>query len=314
MDTQLLGKHKKELPKSFFAKLFFQIKLLLWKRYAEQTKSKWDLIKVIAPAILIFVLLILLYAVITNTFSPDGLEPFFVPFAFWIFMQRLLVHIMYEKSSRLQESMRMMGLSDFAYWVSYFVSDGLILGFVLSMLCAILSTGGLFNDANFGVIFGFLWVFCMASVPFCFFLSAFFDTPQTSGQAFLALLLGFFVLYVVVFMVGTHTISLAAAQSICCLIPPLALQIGSGAFLKSYDGISMSAICSILVRKTISFCRRCFYFLMLFIFLVLRHFHLLWLSLVFCSSLAFQGWYCEAFLLHFPAILLVPFGGQQCDH
>jgi hypothetical protein len=175
--------------KSTVEKLLIQIRLLLWKRYAESTKSKWDLLKVLLPAILFFVLLILATNVFT-IFAKDGLEPFVVPLAFWIFMQRLVVHIMYEKSSKLQESMRMMGLSDFAYWTSYFISDGIILGFLLSFLCTIFTVGGLFNGANFGVLLGIFYVFCLSAVPFCFFLCAFFDTPQTCGQALLGLLFG----------------------------------------------------------------------------------------------------------------------------
>jgi hypothetical protein len=175
--------------KSMFEKLTFQIKLLLWKRYLESTKSYWDLVKVVLPAILFFVLLILLYAVF-DIFADDGIEPFIIPLAFWIYIQRIVVQIMFEKSSRLQESMRMMGLSDFAYWTSYFISDGVILGFILSFLCTIFSSGGLFNSANFGVILGFLFVFCLSAVPFSFFLCSFFDTPQTSGQATIAVLFG----------------------------------------------------------------------------------------------------------------------------
>lgn len=170
-------------------KILFQIKLLLWKRYCESTKSKWDLIKVILPALLFFVLLILLYELFTF-FAGDGIEPFLVPFAFWIFVQRVVVQIMFEKSSRLQESMRMMGLSDFAYWSSYIISDGIITGFILSFFCTIFTVGGLFGDANFGEILGLLFVFCLSAVPFAFFLCSFFDTPQTSGQATLALLIG----------------------------------------------------------------------------------------------------------------------------
>jgi hypothetical protein len=107
-----------------------------------------------------------------------------------VFVQRIVVQIMHEKSSRLQESMRMMGLSDIAYYAGYFLSDGAILGFIMSFSCAIISTGGLFNEANFGVILGMLLVFCLSTVPFAFFISAFFDTPQTSGQATLAILVG----------------------------------------------------------------------------------------------------------------------------
>jgi hypothetical protein len=253
---RVLQNFEKALPKSTFQKVSFQIKLLLWKRYLESTKVKWDLVKVITPAVSIFILLLLIYNVITDTFAPDGLEPFFVPFCFWVFMQRLLVHIMYEKSFRLQESMRMMGLSDFAYWVSYFISDGIILGFVLSLLCAILSTGGLFNGASIGLIFPFLYLFCLSAVPFCFFLSTFFDTPQTSGQVLVGILLGFYILYVVVFVVGTNSISLGTSQLICCLIPPLALQIGCGAFLKSYEGLPIYYFCVVLVSERTLF--KCF--------------------------------------------------------
>ena len=61
---------------------------------------------------------------------------------------------------------------------------------MLSFLCTLFTTGGLFNNANFGTILGLLFVFCLSAVPFAFFLCAFFDTPQTSGQATLAILLG----------------------------------------------------------------------------------------------------------------------------
>ncbi|RYH21654.1 ABC transporter permease [archaeon] len=171
-------------------KLLFQVQLLCWKRYCESTKSKWDLIKIILPALLFFTLLILIYTVF-EFFGPGGLEVFFVPVAFWIYIQRLVVQIMYEKSSRLQESMRMMGLSDAAYWISYFLTDGVITGFVLSFLCTLMTIGGaLFNGANFGVILGFLFVFCLAATTFSFFITTFFDSPQTASQATLAMLMG----------------------------------------------------------------------------------------------------------------------------
>ena len=67
---------------------------------------------------------------------------------------------------------------------------------------------GLFNNAQFGTILGFLFLFCLAAVPFAFLIwlyklfqlyfnivsnvisSSFFDTPGTSGQVTLAMLLG----------------------------------------------------------------------------------------------------------------------------
>ena len=60
--------------------------------------------------------------------------------------------------------------------------------------------------------------------------------------------LGFFVVYVVVFAVKTYSGSFISAQVVCCLFPPLALQIACGAFQRSYDGISTGAIGGIMVR------------------------------------------------------------------
>jgi hypothetical protein len=226
--------------------LLYQVRLLIWKRYRESIKTKSDLMKVFAPGILFFALLLLLYKAFFF-FSPGGLEQFFVPVAFWLYIQRIVVQIMFEKSSRVRESMRMMGLNDLAYWLSYFIADGVILGFAISFICAIMSTGGLFNNANFGQVLGFLFVFCLAAISFSFFLTSVFDTAQTAGQATLAVLMGLFVVFIVMFPAGNSTLPYHQAQYICCLVPPLALQIGSSSFLRSYTGIPFSSICGILV-------------------------------------------------------------------
>ncbi len=54
----------------------------------------------------------------------------------------------------------------------------------------------------------------------------------------------------VLFMGDLSTISFASTQLVCCFVPPLALQIGSGSFLLSYkskDGLSLSSISGIMV-------------------------------------------------------------------
>ena len=42
----------------------------------------------------------------------------------FVYVQKVLVTLMFEKNFKLQESMRMMGLFDSSYWISYFISDG----------------------------------------------------------------------------------------------------------------------------------------------------------------------------------------------
>jgi hypothetical protein len=171
-------------------KFVSQVKLLLWKRRIELTRHKSELVKYIAPPFLFFIFLILLYEVFDGLFYDGGIEDYLVPVAFWIFVQKNIVNIMFEKSSKLQESMRMMGLQDVAYWISYFLSDGIILGFLISFVCALCSTYGLFNDGNFFDILGMLFLFCMSSVTFGFFLCSFLDSPQTAGQITIGVLLG----------------------------------------------------------------------------------------------------------------------------
>ena len=45
---------------------------------------------------------------------------------------------------------------------------------------------------------------------------------------------------------------LKQSQIVMCLFPPMALQEGSGAFLKSYDGLSIGSICGMMVRSDLT--------------------------------------------------------------
>jgi ABC-type multidrug transport system fused ATPase/permease subunit len=70
----------------------------------------------------------------------------------------------------------------------------------------------------------------------------------------------FFVIYIVVFTAGTVSIPYKHAQIICCFFPPLALQIGCGAFLKSYHGIDISLICGIMAADIVIYTLLAWYF------------------------------------------------------
>lgn len=169
--------------------VYNQVLLLMWKRYREMAKNRLEIPRILASPIIFFVLIQLAY--VTLPFLSDGgVEPLLVPIAFFPFVQRIVIQVMYEKSSRLQEAMKMAGLRESAYYLSYFVTEGILIGFLVSFVASIISLGGLFNDANFGEILGFLFVFCLSVIPFCFFLCCFFDTPQTAGQGTLFVLLG----------------------------------------------------------------------------------------------------------------------------
>ena len=164
---------------------------------------------------------------------------------------------MFEKSSRLQEAMRMMGLHDSAYWLSYFISDGIFLGGVLALLAAFTSIAGIFNGASFIIIFGFYFFFSLSSVCFNFFIAAFFDTPQTTGQAILGILVGFYTIYLACDEIVRDSITL---QHFICLFPPLALQLACGSFKKSYQGINIGTIIGIMIIDIFLYAGLAWYF------------------------------------------------------
>jgi hypothetical protein len=99
--------------------------------------------------------------------------------------------------------------------------------------------------------------------------------------------------------VGTYSGSLASAQVVSCLIPPLALQIGSGAFLNSYDssgGISVSTISGIMVIELYDI----FFvdFVIFLCFVDCGHLHLWVAGLVLLTSVAFGCRSDETILLY----------------
>jgi hypothetical protein len=151
-----------------------QLLLLMWKRRLELLSSKTEFLKTFLPPLLFFILLVLF----KETLKLEKIEEYLVPISFWVLIQKNVVAITYEKSARLQEAMSMMGLNMAVYWLSYFVMDGVLIGLVISLLCTICTTGGLFSDGNFGDIFALLFVFCIAAEPFVFMICSFFSNPQ----------------------------------------------------------------------------------------------------------------------------------------
>eukprot|EP01040_Poterioochromonas_malhamensis_P017522 gene17522-20172_t len=243
-----------EPDQPFSTVLIRQTRLLLWKRYCESTKTKMDVLKGMAPPLLFFLLVVLLYSAFDGLFHPGGIEAYILVIGFWTYIQRMVVQILYEKGSRLQESMKMMGMYESAYWISYFISDGVILGFIISFLCALISQGGLFNDGNFGAVLGLLFIFCMSSTTFSFFLSSFSNNAQFGTQSTIMLLMGLYIVFVVNFS------SSDSMNVIFSLFPPTAFQVGCMTFLKSYKGISLSSVCGIMVADVFIYAILAWYF------------------------------------------------------
>jgi len=84
--------------------------------------------------------------------------PIFLRLIYIIPLYRLVQNMVGEKETRARESMRMMGLSDSSYWLSWF-SYYFIIVTVISLLCLIVTSGNVWVHSSKGIIFLFLWLY-----------------------------------------------------------------------------------------------------------------------------------------------------------
>ena len=98
-DEQRVAATTKRAPK-----FIEQLLLLMWKRRLELFSNKTEVLKTFLPPTLFFILLVLF----KETLDLEKVEEYMVPLSFWVFIQKNVVAITYEKSARLQEAMSMM--------------------------------------------------------------------------------------------------------------------------------------------------------------------------------------------------------------
>jgi len=76
--------------------------------------------------------------------------------------------------------MRMMGLSDFNYWLSWFIFYAIIVT-IISLISTGIICSSVFAHSNWGLIFLFFWGFGISLFGYIVFIQAFFTTPRTAS-------------------------------------------------------------------------------------------------------------------------------------
>ena len=99
----------------------------------------------------------------------SGMLPFFMLLVYILPVYRLISFIVSEKESRARESMKMMGLTDLSYWLSwacyYFIVVTIITGLVIGILSI-----NVLKYSNRGLVFLFFWVFGLSLFGLVIFL------------------------------------------------------------------------------------------------------------------------------------------------
>jgi hypothetical protein len=106
---------------------------------------------------------------------------FLMLFVFIAPVYRLIHNIVNEKEQRVRELMRMMGLTDFPYWLSWYTYYVLTMTFICFVMTLILIP--VFKISNLFLVFGFLWCFGMALFSYAIFISSFFSNGKVASIA-----------------------------------------------------------------------------------------------------------------------------------
>ncbi|XP_062905004.1 phospholipid-transporting ATPase ABCA1-like [Mobula hypostoma] len=107
--------------------------------------------------------------------------PLFTTLA-WIYSVAVIIKgIVYEKETRLKETMRIMGLSSGTLWVSWFISSLIPLLISAGLLVVILKEGNILPYSNPAAVFTFLAVFGVVTILQCFLISTMFSKANLAA-------------------------------------------------------------------------------------------------------------------------------------
>lgn len=109
-----------------------------------------------------------------------GMLPFFMLLIYILPVYRLISNIVAEKESKARESMKMMGLTDFSYWLSWFTYY-LIIVTLITILCLIILTPTVFKNSTTGYVFLYFWIYGISLFGLCMLIQSFFSRARVAA-------------------------------------------------------------------------------------------------------------------------------------
>lgn len=152
--------------------------------------------------------------------------PFFLVIAYICPLCILVFRMVKEKETRAKEGMRIMGMKDSVYFLSYFLQY-LIINTVTTFLSSFVLTRVLKN-VSFVFIFGFNWLYGMNVFSLGYFFQAIMDKTRI---AMIVSILIYFIMFFVSVAVISEDVS-NSAKMFMSLLPPTALQLGINVLAK----------------------------------------------------------------------------------
>jgi hypothetical protein len=155
----------------------------------------------------------------------------FLVVAFMWPFSRMVRNMVEEKERKLSEGMKMMGLRNSVFWMSWVVAY--LISFAIVCLLVIgASKGSLFKYSDAGLLFMFFFSFCLSLISLACLVTTFFSRAKTAGTLSPFLLL---VGYLPYFSVSDPD-KAQGVKVMACLMSPVAISLGSTQII-SYEGV-----------------------------------------------------------------------------
>ena len=147
--------------------------------------------------------------------------PFFLLLMYLVPVFRLISRIVSEKETKAREGMKMMGLTDFPYWLSWFVYYFLIMT-IISLVSLLLVARNVFEFSNKGFIFLFFWLYGASLFGFSLLISSMFSRARVASISGTLL---YFISSFVDAAVSSTTVS-EGAKTAASLLPTVSIYRG----------------------------------------------------------------------------------------
>lgn len=145
-------------------------------------------------------------------------------------VSRIIRGLVLEKEQRIKEGMRMMGLSEFSYNLSWLITTVLQMT-IVSILIVLVTMSSVFEYSDKFLVFIYFMAFSLAVINMCFLMATFFSRSKVAS------LMGpmiFFASFFPYYAVSDPSYS-AGVKAATCLLAPSCFALGANVFA-NYEG------------------------------------------------------------------------------
>lgn len=134
---------------------------------------------------------------------------------------RLINNVVSEKQAKVRELMRIMGLTDAPYWLSWFTYYVVLMTIICFVMSLILL--GVFKYSNFLLTYAYLWLYSMALFSYSIFIASFFSNSKVASIAGTMIL--FFSSYII--LINGNPKNSVFSKHLFSILPNISMQLMS---------------------------------------------------------------------------------------